>query len=136
MKIRVNEIPSGGISLSESFDAAPWKLNRQDINFDKPITITAFITREKENLFVDAQINSIVLFTCSRCLKEFEKSLNKSAMLFFQLEGENILDISDDIREEIIVDYPIKMLCSDNCKGLCPSCGRDLNEGQCSCESE
>ncbi len=135
MKIRVNEIPSSGASLSESFDAASRELSRQDINFNKPITITAFVTREKENLLVDARINSGILFTCSRCLKEFEKSFNKSARLFFQLKGENILDISDDIREEIILDYPIKILCSEDCKGLCTKCGKDLNEGPCSCKS-
>jgi len=136
MKIRVNEIPASGLALSESLDAIAWELNREDINFSQPIKVKAYATRDKENLFVEIEINSVFIFTCSRCLREFRVPLEKSVKLFFQLKGNNIIDISNDIREEIILNYPIKVLCSEDCKGLCPICGKDLNEGQCDCQSE
>jgi uncharacterized protein len=43
------------------------------------------------------------------------------------------IDLNPDIREEIILVYPIKPLCSIDCKGLCPKCGKNLNEGKCNC---
>jgi uncharacterized protein len=47
-------------------------------------------------------------------------------------EGEKI-NLQDGIQEQIILAFPIKALCEDNCKGLCSSCGNDLNEGDCGC---
>jgi uncharacterized protein len=50
------------------------------------------------------------------------------------IEGRSrTIDLGPDIREEIILDYPVKPLCKPDCKGLCPTCGKNLNEGQCNC---
>ncbi len=134
MKIRVNEILDAGLSLSESLDAIAWELNRPDISFAQPLRVKVVVTKDRENLSVEGEINSVFILTCSRCLKEFKKPLEKSIRLFFELKGENTIDISNDIREEILLDYPIKILCSKDCKGLCTKCGKDLNEGPCGCK--
>ena len=49
-------------------------------------------------------------------------------------ERSRTIDLDQDIREEIILDYPIKPLCNPDCKGLCPKCGKNLNEGGCNCK--
>lgn len=134
MKIRINEIPNSGLALSESLDAIAWELNRPDISFAEPLKIRAFVTKNRESLSVEGEINSVFILTCSRCLKEFKKPLEKSIRLFFELKGENTIDISNGIREGILLDYPIKILCSKDCKGLCMKCGKDLNEGPCGCK--
>lgn len=43
------------------------------------------------------------------------------------------LDIGRLLREDILLDMPVKFLCSEGCKGICPTCGKNLNEGSCSC---
>ncbi len=133
MKIIVNEIPTQGLSINESFDAKEWELDRQDIEFVKPVDVEAFVLKDKQNLSVEIKLNSDIAFICSRCLKEFKKPLEKAVKLFIQLKGENSVDVSNDIRENIILDYPIKVLCGEACKGLCSKCGQDLNEKVCSC---
>ncbi|WDU84060.1 YceD family protein [Caloramator sp. Dgby_cultured_2] len=46
---------------------------------------------------------------------------------------EDRINLEDMIIDNIILSYPAKILCSDDCKGLCPVCGKNLNEGQCEC---
>lgn len=49
---------------------------------------------------------------------------------------ENILDLSELIRQNLLATVPMAPLCSEHCAGLCPRCGKNLNEGACACEAE
>jgi uncharacterized protein len=72
--------------------------------------------------------------SCSRCLEEFESDFKKVIALNYPVDkSDPVINLEPDIREEIIIDYPLKPLCKPDCKGLCPKCGRNLNEGNCSC---
>ena len=51
------------------------------------------------------------------------------------LSGE-IVDLSELIREAIVINAPVRELCSEDCKGICPRCGANLNEGECQCEED
>lgn len=44
------------------------------------------------------------------------------------------IDLSEDVKELTLLALPMKHLCDENCKGLCPKCGKDLNEGPCDCK--
>jgi len=50
-------------------------------------------------------------------------------------EGEGLL-LEDSLREQVLLSVPLKTLCRDDCKGLCPHCGKNLNEGECSCTEQ
>ena len=75
-------------------------------------------------------------FICDRCLKhsiedqihEINEELDPSDI------EENIADLSEIIRDTLIASQPIKNLCREDCKGLCPVCGQNLNEGDCNCD--
>jgi len=109
-------------------------------------------------LLVRGELHTSVEMECSRCLRLFEMPLiceveeqvqlraiaarpfehpqvtiipEEGDTLF--LEG-NLLDLTELIRQMVLVSLPIKPLHSPDCKGLCPTCGADLNEGECSCE--
>ena len=45
------------------------------------------------------------------------------------------LDTDVLIGNEILVNWPVKILCKEDCKGICPKCGRDLNQGDCGCDT-
>jgi len=57
---------------------------------------------------------------------------NKDAEIAFY-EGEGV-ELEDILREQILLAVPIKTLCREECKGLCPQCGKNLNSGECQCE--
>ena len=85
---------------------------------------------------------------CDRCFKETVKSYNfkLNRTLVTNLENEDTddmtvvpdmkLDLNEFCYDDILLSLPTKFLCSDNCKGLCPTCGQDLNKAKCSCEEK
>ena len=131
MKIYVDKIPSGGMEFSETCQSADWDLERADIKFDKLISFAGKATKQPGSVFIDVRVKANLRMNCSLCLEEFKLPLDKKINIVYKLEGQKVLDISPDIREEIILDYPLKPLCSANCKGLCPVCGANLNKAKC-----
>ena len=82
----------------------------------------------KSEPIIDASTSSFdKLRTNPERAKRVEGSLSVNG------ERSRTIDLDQDIKEEIILDYPIKPLCNPDCKGLCPKCGKNLNEGGCSC---
>ena len=134
MKIRVAQISSEGITLEESIPAKELDLETEDILFCSPVKVKAFITRITNALTVSVSLSARIALNCSRCLEGFEQDFYKDLKLNYQVERpDQIIELNPDIREEIILDYPLKPLCKPDCKGLCPRCGQNLNEGGCTC---
>lgn len=134
MKIDIKQIPFEGISVEETVDSSDLDLETEIISFCGPIKIKADISKITNAVTVDMVLNAVMRIGCSRCLKDSEIDFEKKVKLNYFAEGAcTVIDLNPDIREEIILDYPIKPLCSIECKGLCPKCGSDLNKGPCGC---
>lgn len=75
---------------------------------------------------------------CGRCLKEFEFTLeNRRLQMFFELsEAQEVLDVTEDLRAELLLELPMNPVCSETCPGLCPVCGCDRSEKKCSCTAD
>ncbi len=131
MKIRVNDISKDGMELTESQDAGALDLSRDDLRFVLPIAITAFVTRDKDEVYAHIATKGKLEITCARCLSPYRIDFKKDFDLSYEVKGKTTLDLSDDIRQEIILEYPLKPLCKQDCKGLCQVCGNNLNEGSC-----
>lgn len=72
---------------------------------------------------------------CGRCLAEVSREIRADDFRFFVETPPNAetCDISEDVRTEITLALPMNLLCKDDCRGLCPVCGADLNKMRCSC---
>ena len=136
MKITINQVPVEGLYLEEQISSGQLDLETDLIKFRSPVKVKAQITRITNALSVDLNIRVNIFADCSRCLSEFEWVFDKDIKLNYPLESSDVfIDLNPEIREEIILDYPIKPLCSVNCKGLCIKCGKNKNEGGCNCGS-
>ncbi|MDD5097702.1 MAG: DUF177 domain-containing protein [Candidatus Omnitrophica bacterium] len=136
MKILVNQVSTEGLFLEEDLDPAQLDLETELIKFDSVLKLKAHAVRITNALAVDLNIKAKLHAGCSRCLDEFSWELNKDVRLNYPLDASiAFVDLNPEIREEIILDYPIKPLCSLNCKGLCTKCGNNLNQGGCNCGS-
>ena len=134
MKINVNSILPEGAHFSELISAGELDLATDLIKIKGPVKIDVEAARITNTVTARLSILAVLSVTCSRCLKQLERPLGKEVMLSYPVEkGMTVIDLSDDIREEIILDYPVRFLCKDNCQGLCLKCGKDLNEGPCGC---
>lgn len=134
MKIDVKQIPETGLMLTEEFSSKDLDLDTDIIRFLSPIKAKASISKSYGAVKVSLKLSSLINISCGRCLKEEKKDFNREIEFSYALDkSDSILDLDSDIREEIILDYPIKPLCKSDCKGLCPKCGANLNEGGCNC---
>lgn len=136
MKIIVNQVPAEGLYLEEEIKPAELDLQTDLIKCRSDLKIKAQVYRITNALTVKLNIRASLNADCSRCLEEFGWEYNKDAQLNFPLDSDTtFIDLNPGIREEVILDYPIKPLCKITCKGLCVKCGKNKNEGGCNCGS-
>lgn len=134
MKIDINKIPLEGLIWEEEVNPSSLDLETESIKFLEPLKIRAEVSKITNAVTVNLGLNGLMHLNCSRCLGEFNITMEKVLRLNYQVNKiEPIIDLDQDIKEEIILDYPLKPLCSPDCKGLCPKCGKNLNEGVCTC---
>ncbi len=135
MKINVDKIPDEGMVIKEELSPGlilP-SLKGQGIAMDKPINVTARAVKKGGEIFVDISLNAPVEYTCSRCLAKVTSPFKKDFSVSYEANPGAVLNVDEDIRQEMIVDSPMKVLCKPDCKGLCPNCGQNLNVGKCDC---
>lgn len=134
MKIDVRRIQAEGLVLTQDFSAGEMDLEIEGVRFVTPLRIRAKLSRVTNAVTANVDLSAEVVMQCSRCLSDFKVDLRKALTLNYLVErADEVLDLGPDIREEVILDYPIQPLCKEDCAGLCARCGKNLNEGGCSC---
>ena len=116
--------------------------------FAHPVRITGTVRNMADALLLEGSAETTLELVCDRCLKPFrqEMHLPVSTLLAETLEDEEndeivLLDNGEVDLDEVfttaaVLNMDAKQVCSEDCKGLCPTCGADLNEGSCGCKPE
>lgn len=111
----------------------------------KPVEIKGSVTNKASLVELDAAVTYIYEADCDRCGVYTAKkhTLHVQKSLAPSIEGEESdsilltpdmkLDLDELVYSEVIVSLPMKHLCNEGCKGICPKCGKNLNEGKCGC---
>lgn len=138
------------ISIDCSLDL---KLNELDsFTAVKPVEIHGVIRNFGGTIELDAKAHTRLKMICDRCASEFERDIDFNISESFKeaengdVDGEDLnpdityftgdtIDLDEWVYTDLILSLPGKCLCSDDCKGLCPTCGTNLNEGECSCDT-
>lgn len=136
MKISLAQIPDGGLQLKETCPPENFDLDLKDFKFNNPVQIEAQVSRGINTITVEANLRAEAEAICSRCLESFTEKIDKKKRFDYSVEEQTDVDISEDIRQEIILGFPIKRLCKTDCKGLCSKCGKNLNSGPCNCQAK
>lgn len=131
MKIQVNKVPEEGLKERETYDPAALDMDREDIRLAGPFDVDAQINLVDKELVVNADIHCTLSMTCAKCLETFETPLAPRGLFSYSVEPNDIVDITDDVRQEIILAYPMVPVCRAECRGLCAVCGQNLNERDC-----
>ena len=132
MKITVSRIPEEGLREHATYDPTGLDMDRIDIHLSEPFEVDAFIARADRELVVKADIRVPTRLSCARCLEEFTSVITTDAVFTYKVQPTDVVDITDDVRQEIILAYPMIPMCQPTCKGLCSACGQNLNLGSCS----
>lgn len=147
MKIIISDIPLEGLELD-------FESSIETDAFLTPVRARLRIEKHDTEVFVKGDLTAEAKLQCGRCLKEFQKYLSipveavyhpveelkeedtheiKSEELDMDFYSGDELDPEILVKEQIELNLPMKPLCSESCKGLCPGCGTDLNTDRCSC---
>src|SRR5438128_949624 len=128
MKINVKRIAADGESLSGSEPSSIMELDEPDVHFQHEVQYDFFAQVQGNALLVTGKLRTPVTLRCSRCLKGFDEPLRIDQFVFHrELGGDDFVDLTANIREDIILELPQRALCRPDCKGLCPVCGKDWN---------
>ena len=134
MKIEVARIKDDPIALQSSVFAQDWGLDNYDVKLKGAITLACVFRRLGDEIMVDAQVNYSRAAVCARCLTEVNDKVTTDFSLSYNaLELGEELTVDDDVREQILLNLPMRFLCSKDCKGICAGCGANLNTEKCSC---
>ncbi len=147
MYLKVAEIKKEpGIPKYFCFEAAPDKLPLDEVTVREPIAASLELTYlgEEKGLVIEGKLKARLTLCCSRCLKRygfdfeaaFTEEISSREMRDDPVFVGDSLDLSQLVRERLLVSLPQKFICREDCAGLCPRCGQDLNEKVCRCEGE
>ena len=102
-----------------------------------PVEYELKVSKVSDGALVTGRVSTTLSGICGRCLEPAEIELAAEDIeLFVELGAEEVIDITEDIRAELLLNLPANLLCSDDCKGLCSICGNNLNKNTCDCEPE
>jgi uncharacterized protein len=128
----------------------------QDLSVDKPFKIHYEVEREGEssNFHVSVDVQGRLQAECARCIEPVEHALDLHLETDYlpaepdmsgNLEGERVsseigyyrksIHLGEFILSELVLALPLRYICNEECKGLCPGCGVNLNREECHCET-
>ena len=130
------------------FSQMPEQNSLSDITFEDGVNVKGSVTNSSGYMRLEMRVFGRYKTGCARCMTEHERELDaritKDVALKEMLEDpdsddylvceDSKLDLDEAIEELMYLELPTRVLCREDCKGLCPKCGRNLNEGGCGCD--
>lgn len=157
MRIELENLESGRGEFAHVYQ--PEDLNPVDerVQIVEPAAVNGKVRLAGNEVFVNGHVETRAQVECDRCLKpvelpvsadftldyitgdEYESSavaeLTEAEMSVSVFDGKGI-DVDEVVKEQILLAVPTRMLCREDCKGICPECGTDLNSGECACKKD
>jgi uncharacterized protein len=155
MVIDVDRLPKEGLKISRDFEFFSEALVEENAVFLQPVHADLTISKVGEGILIKGKITTRLSFICSRCLVPFEFPVDSKFDLVYlpeeldalkdQLGDDDLnkmyyhgskVDIEEIVLEQLNLVFPTKPLCSEDCQGICPVCGKVIQSGECACETK
>lgn len=150
MKISISNLSEGVHEYH--FTAEPALLGLAD-NFANEFAVHVTLDKSGRELLLKARASVPGKFVCDRCVDPFDRQIEAAYQIVYVYDdrdrgkysddevqvihsGTTAIDLDDDLRQYLLLAVPLKLLCQDSCRGLCPHCGTNWNRSRCSCQSE
>ncbi len=138
MIINVVKIPEQGLKIQEEEPGEILGLDEASgFIAEGPVSCRFYVQVVDNVLIVRGTLSVSVKARCGRCTQFFSTTVTDSGFLrdFPGIQGAEEVDITEDIREALILSLPHSPRCGESCRGLCIQCGKNLNDGPCECRS-
>lgn len=119
-----------------------------DVELNQPVLVKGSVTNIGDGFLVQGEVSYKYLTYCNRCLESVSGSGNAEITeqfplypsteddeSFYRFQGD-LLDLSECLRQQVLLSLPMKYICKDDCRGLCPQCGQNLNQQECNCKND
>lgn len=161
MKLALSEIAAHlGKRIKYIIDEKPIVDAESGLECVEPIKGVVTFSNTGRTIDARGKFSTVIALECGRCLTTYRLPISAVIEEELPIEGvpwapeepgheeelpedekeplfvDNIFDLGEYLRQTILVNVPIKPLCDESCKGLCPQCGANLNEKQCECPSD
>lgn len=155
MSVRLSDIPAEGLSLSYRHDRRLLEPLGDGLSLPDDVDVSLRITPEDDRYFIQGDVKGRVQVECGRCLAPIEVAVTAACAIDVvplpdEVSGEEkgalgrgelevmfysgpTLDLDDVVREQLLLNIPMRTLCREGCLGLCPVCGKNRNEAPCGC---
>ncbi len=147
MKIQIGGLSEGIHRYSFTEPASTLELGE---DFSGSVVVETTLDKGPSQILLTSEIRATGQFVCDRCLSPFSADLAPGYAMVYVSEGTDtshldptevqvipagfhVIDISDDVRQTLLLSIPLKLLCKEACRGLCTECGTNLNNETCSC---
>jgi uncharacterized protein len=127
------------------------RISLEDVKFSQPVNVKLDVSRNQNLLTVKGAIKGQGEAHCSNCLETFDLPVEVSVDEVIDLAPENddeswdavhfgaegvVLDVDAIVNQLVLESLPVRFLCKENCRGICPGCGVNLNQEECRCQSK
>ena len=148
-KLIRREIDKIDLNFSQKIDTINYCNNNYKLS--SPINIEGKVSNTNKGLYLDIDVDFTLIDNCSRCLEEVEVPIEYSIQGFLVKEGFDEdefeeddafiydgqeLNLVDIIEQTLAFNIPARILCNEECQGLCHECGANLNKQECSCSED
>ena len=148
LSLNIANMAPGHYEENRQASAADLDLRERD-EFQAPVTMAIQIDKASDELIVTIDWQTMISGSCDRCAEPLQTPLSDTLSVVYTYdpqergeEDEEVLlisestrqvDLTDHLRQSLILALPLKLLCREECKGLCSRCGANLNNESCSC---
>ena len=146
---KIIDCPGASVPFETSVDLSDLRYGTS-YPVSEPVLATGMVRNTAGVLMMTGSITTCIHGICDRCASEFDREINfpidvvlvtelaneeNEDEWVFPLEGDSA-DLDDIVRTVFVLNLDSKLLCDEDCKGLCCRCGKNLNDGPCSCQKE
>ena len=147
LRVNLRALEHGSVEIAGSLAPDDPRLDGLDVELAKPVEVTGQLAGVGPGRYYwRGEVTTTARGQCRRCLTPVDVAVAVPVGVMFTddpsaddpsawvIEPDaTVLDLSETVREELILSAPTFVLCRDDCRGLCPGCGEDLNVGSCRC---
>lgn len=152
LKVNLAALDRDEVRIHEQVAADDPMWDGSGVNLVEPLEVDLTARSVGDGVLLRGRLRATVERECRRCLVGVRQPVDDTVDMLFAPIGEDEdelggevyplpergqeLDVTDAVREQLLLRAPQYVLCEEACRGLCPQCGTNLNEGSCDCVSE
>lgn len=138
LTVSFHTLPPEGLKREGEVTAQEMEMvSDKEVTFCQPIVFNLRLSPMNEGVLCRGKAKTEVKRDCDRCLESFLQNVHAPDICIFkEVQDEDYIDLTDDLRDDILLALPQRAVCQEDCLGLCPECGCNLNMNECDCEQQ